>query len=73
MISWSQEIDQLLKSTSIVSAIGVLELTRVGMNIIARDMNPLSVYGMLAVVYLAASAGLNMFSSTLERKLYGTR
>jgi len=53
------EFDQLLKSTSILSAIGVLELTRAGMNVIAREMNPIPIYFGLAVCYLALSAMLN--------------
>jgi len=63
------ELDQLLKTTSIVSAIGVMELTRVGMNIIARDMNPLPVYLAVAVMYLAASSVLTIVSGYLERRV----
>ena len=63
------ECDQLLKSTSIISAIGVLEITRAGMNIIARQMNPLSIYTAVALLYLILSSLLNIASYFLERRL----
>lgn len=68
------ELDQLLKTTSIVSAVGVMELTRVGLNIIARDMNPLPVYLAVAAMYLVASSVLTIVSGYLERRVcYVTR
>lgn len=63
------ECDQLLKSTAIVSAIGVLELTGAGRNIIAQEMNPLTIYTVLALVYLIMSALLAMLSLWLEKRL----
>jgi ABC-type amino acid transport system permease subunit len=63
------ECDQLLKSTSIVSAIGVLELTGAGRNIIAQEMNPLTIYTVLAIIYLIISALLALFSTWLEAKM----
>jgi len=63
------ELDQLLKSTSLLSAIGFLELTRVGMNIIAREMNPVSTYLIIAVLYLSMSSLLNITSKKIEKKM----
>ena len=63
------ELDQLLKSTSIIATIGVLELTRLGMNIVAREVAPVSIYLTVAVMYLAISSGLNGVSSRIERRL----
>jgi His/Glu/Gln/Arg/opine family amino acid ABC transporter permease subunit len=65
----TNELDQLLKSTSIVSSIGILELTRAGMNIVARDFNPLPVYLTIALLYLAASTVLMLLTTWLEKKL----
>lgn len=62
------ELDMLLKSTSIISAIGVLELTRVGMNIIASEMQVVSVYIIIALMYLSVSSLLNLGFSMCERK-----
>lgn len=65
------ECDQLLKSTSIVSAIGVLELTGAGRNIIVQEMNPLTIYTLLAVIYLSMSAVLTQLSAWVERRMHG--
>ncbi len=65
----SGELDQLLKATSILSAIGFLELTRVGMNIISREMNPVSTYLFIAVLYLCLSSLINLATQKIERRL----
>lgn len=54
------ELEQLLKSTSLLATIGVTELTRTGMNIISRELNPLPIYFMIALIYLSFSAILNI-------------
>jgi His/Glu/Gln/Arg/opine family amino acid ABC transporter permease subunit len=61
------ECDQLLKSTSIVSTIGVLDVTRAGMNIVARTMDPVPVYCAIVCIYLVMSSGLNILGWYLER------
>lgn len=66
---FTNELDQLLKSTAIISSIGVLELTRVGINIIAREMNPTPVYLTTAVIYLAGSWILARVSGLLARRV----
>lgn len=63
------ELDQLLKSTAIISSIGVLELTRSGMNIVAREINPVTTYLVIAGMYLVISSALNATSSKIERGL----
>lgn len=65
----TNELDSLLKSTAILSSIGLLELTRMGMNIVSREMEPLTIYLTLAVFYAAISAGINLLSRTLERRM----
>lgn len=50
------ECEQLLKSTSLLASIGITELTRTGMNIISRELNPVPVYLMIALIYLIFSA-----------------
>lgn len=62
------ELDQLLKSTAVISAIGVLELTGAAKNIIAQEMNPLTMYVTIAVMYLAMSSVLNAIAAILERR-----
>lgn len=64
----NNELDSLLKSTSIVSSIGMLELTRMGMNIVSREMQPVAIYLTVALFYLCLSALLNLITRTLERR-----
>ncbi|MBM3201421.1 MAG: amino acid ABC transporter permease [Chlamydiae bacterium] len=67
--AFNNELDSLLKSTSIVASIGMLELTRVGMNIVSREMQPVPVYLTIACFYIVMSACLNVVTRFLERKL----
>ncbi|HAB99406.1 MAG TPA: amino acid ABC transporter permease [Parachlamydiales bacterium] len=65
----NNELDGLLKSTSIVSSIGMLELTRMGMNIVSREMQPVPIYLTVALFYLGLSASLHVVAKALERRL----
>lgn len=65
----NNELDALLKSTAIVSSIGMLELTRMGMNIVSREMQPVPIYLTVALFYLLMSALLNLLTRTLEKRL----
>lgn len=68
------ESEQLLKSTSLLATIGITELTRVGMNIISRELNPIPVYLSIALIYLLLSALLHLCMVYLEKKIaYGYR
>lgn len=64
------EIEQLLKSTSLLATIGVMELTRTGMNIVSRELNPIEIYLILAALYLALSLVINLLIALWERKFY---
>lgn len=64
----NNELDSLLKSTSIVSSIGMLELTRMGMNIVSREMQPVAIYLTVAFFYIGMSALLNLIARVLERR-----
>ncbi len=65
----NNELDSLLKSTAIVSSIGMLELTRMGMNIVSREMEPVPIYLTIAVFYVCMSAFLRCITRQLERKI----
>ena len=68
------EAEQLLKSTSLLATIGVTEVTRAGMNIISRELNPLPVYLAIACIYLIFSAcltGIGIYAE--QRSRYGNR
>jgi His/Glu/Gln/Arg/opine family amino acid ABC transporter permease subunit len=65
----SGELDQLLKSTSMISAIGVLELTGAAKNVIAREFNPLTMYMTIAIIYLVIASILMKATVLLERRI----
>lgn len=62
------ELDALLKSTAILSSIGLLELTRVGMNIVSREMDPLTIYCTVAAFYVVISGVMNLLSKYIEKR-----
>lgn len=63
------ECDQLIKSISILSTIGILELTRSGLNIINITFKPLPVYIILASVYLFCSLLLRYIADNYKKKI----
>lgn len=62
------EMEAILKSTAILSSIGLFELTRVGQNIIARTLDPMPMYLTMAAIYCCMSYGINSFAAALERR-----
>lgn len=67
------EFEQLLKSTALLATIGVTEVTRVGMNIISRELNPLPIYFTIAAIYLLFSALLHIIMFSAQRRFCGYR
>jgi len=67
--AFNNELDTLLKSTSIVASIGMLELTRMGMNIVSREMQPVPVYLTIALFYLVMSGFLNVVMRLIEKRM----
>ena len=65
----NNELDALLKSTAVVSSIGMLELTRMGMNLVSREMEPVPIYLTVALFYLCMSALLNCLARKLEQRI----
>ncbi len=62
------EFEQLLKSTSLLATIGITELTRTGMNIISRELNPIPIYLLIASIYLLFSALLQIIIIYTEKR-----
>jgi polar amino acid transport system permease protein len=63
----TSEIAVLLKDTSIVSAIGLMEITRLGMNINARVLQPLPIYLLIAFLYLILTCAITFISKKIEK------
>jgi polar amino acid transport system permease protein len=63
------EMIAILKASSLVSVVGVAELTRVSQNIVARDLQPIQWYGAAALLYLAISLAMSALGRGSERRL----
>jgi len=66
----TNELITLTKSSSLLSAIAVLELTHAGQAIIARTFAPFEIYSAVAVFYLVLIAVLSRGSALLERRVF---
>ena len=58
-----------LKDTTIVSAIGLVELFQTGKNIIARNYQSFRMYAILAVLYLLIITFLTRLAKRLEKRI----
>ncbi len=68
------ELQQVMQGTCLLATVGVTELTRVGMNIISRDLNPLPIYTIIAFFYLLLGGLLQLVMICVERKIkHGNR
>ena len=59
-----------LKDTTIVSAIGLMELFQTGKNIIARNYQSFRMYAILAVLYLLIITFLTRLAKRLEKRIH---
>jgi len=66
----TNELITLTKSSSLLSAIAVLELTHAGQAIIALTFAPFEIYAAVAVIYLLLIAVLSRGSALLERRVF---
>lgn len=60
---------QVLKSTSLVSVIGFIELTRAAQVINNTIFQPFAIFGIAGLIYFALCYPLSLWSRILERKL----
>lgn len=63
------EFISLLKETSIIGYLGVIDLTKAADRVISRTMNVYFPYISIALIYLAVVYGLNYLFKRLERRL----
>jgi polar amino acid transport system permease protein len=59
----------LLKSSSLISAVGVLDVTRASQNIAASSLRPMEAYLAAAAIYCIFTAVLSALGSLLERRM----
>lgn len=62
------ELIQVIQATSVIATIGAFELTKMGTNIIAREMNPLSIFPAIALLYLILTSIIAVIVKKLERR-----
>lgn len=65
----TNEVINLTKNTSLLSAISVFELTRAGQSLVSIYFAPLEIYAMLALYYYVIVKVLTLVSSQLEVRL----
>jgi len=63
------EMILILKASSLVSVVGVADLTRESQNIVARDLNPIKWYLIAALIYLVINLVLSRLGVAAERRL----
>jgi polar amino acid transport system permease protein len=63
------EMIAILKASSLVSVVGVADLTRVSQNIVARNMQPILWYSTAAAIYLVINLALAATARMLEQRL----
>ena len=69
------EMILILKASSLVSVVGVADLTRETQNIVARDLQPIKWYLIAALIYLVINLVLARLGVAVEKRLnvgYGT-
>ncbi len=65
--SLTNELTALIKETSILMVIGVAELTKVSKDIVARELDPMTIYLAAAVLYLAMTSCLSLFARSKQK------
>ncbi len=64
----TNELTALIKETSILMVIGVAELTKVSKDIVARELDPMTIYLAAAALYLVMTSALSLFARSTQKK-----
>ena len=65
--SLTNELTALIKETSILMVIGVAELTKVSKDIVARELDPMTIYLAAAAIYLLMTSGVSWLAQSTQR------
>lgn len=60
--SLTNELTSLIKETSILMVIGVAELTKVSKDIVARELDPMTIYLAAAAIYLVMTSSFSLLA-----------
>ena len=69
----ANETAALIKASSLVSALALVELTRVGYQVVSRILRPTEVYVTVAAIYLLINALVSSGASLAHRRLVAYR
>jgi polar amino acid transport system permease protein len=65
----TNELTALIKETSILMVIGVYELTKVSKDIVTREFEPMSIFLLTSLLYLALTSGVTLLAQGLSKWL----
>jgi len=68
--SLTNELTALIKETSILMMIGVAELTKVSKDIVARELDPMTIYLAAAGFYLVMTSAVSLFAQHTQKKVH---
>lgn len=68
--SLTNELTTLIKETSILMVIGVAELTKASKDIVARELDPMTIYLAAAALYLLMTSGVAFATQKLQKRLH---
>jgi polar amino acid transport system permease protein len=66
--SLTNELTAMIKETSILMIIGVAELTKVSKDIVARELNPMTIYLMAAALYLSMTSAFSWMTHVVQKR-----
>jgi His/Glu/Gln/Arg/opine family amino acid ABC transporter permease subunit len=69
MPALANETASLVKASSLVSALALVELTRVGYQVVSRVLRPIEIYVTVAALYLVLNAAVSLGASAAQRRL----
>lgn len=64
----TNEMTALIKETSILMVIGVSELTKTGRDIVARELDPMTIYLLVAGIYFCMTTTVSVSARCLEKR-----
>lgn len=67
--SLTNELTSLIKETSILMVIGVAELTKTSKDIVARELDPMTIFLAAAVIYLAMTSVLSIVAQKMQKQV----
>lgn len=66
--SLTNELTALIKETSILMVIGVAELTKISRDIVARELDPMTIYLAAAALYLVMTSSVSVLAKLTQKK-----